>query len=51
MSVNDDMDNTDLLELIFRDGERGSSDLFLAEANNLLDDLLSEQDVCIPHVI
>lgn len=45
MSVNDDMDNTDLLELIFRDEERLSSDLFLAEANNLLDDLLSEQDM------
>ncbi|XP_056585651.1 cAMP responsive element binding protein 3-like 3 like isoform X2 [Triplophysa dalaica] len=45
MSVSDDMDNTDLLELIFRDEERGSSDLFLAEANSLLDDLLSEQDM------
>ncbi|KAI7797694.1 cAMP responsive element binding protein 3-like 3 like [Triplophysa rosa] len=45
MSVNDDIDNTDLFELIFRDEERGTRDLFLSEANSLLDDLLSEQDM------
>ncbi|XP_073723847.1 cAMP responsive element binding protein 3-like 3 like [Misgurnus anguillicaudatus] len=45
MSVGEDMDNTDLLELLFQNEDRGSSDLFFAEANNLLDDLLSEQDM------
>ncbi|XP_065103323.1 cAMP responsive element binding protein 3-like 3 like [Paramisgurnus dabryanus] len=45
MSVGEDMDNTDLLELLFQNEDRASSDLFFAEANNLLDDLLSEQDM------
>ncbi|XP_051509691.1 cyclic AMP-responsive element-binding protein 3-like protein 4 [Myxocyprinus asiaticus] len=45
MSVSEDMDNADLLGLIFPDENHGSSDLFLAEANNLLDNLLSEQDM------
>ncbi|XP_043103556.1 cAMP responsive element binding protein 3-like 3 like [Puntigrus tetrazona] len=45
MSVSEDMENTDLLGLIFPDEDPGSGDLFLTEGNNLLDDLLSEQDM------
>ncbi|XP_051525473.1 cyclic AMP-responsive element-binding protein 3-like [Myxocyprinus asiaticus] len=45
MSVSEDMDNADLLGLIFPDEDPESDDLFLAEGNNLLDDLLSEQDM------
>ncbi|KAK2898725.1 hypothetical protein Q8A67_010143 [Cirrhinus molitorella] len=45
MSVSEDMDSTDLLGLIFPDEDPGSGDLFLPEGNNLLDDLLSEQDI------
>ncbi len=50
MSVSEDMENTDLLGLIFPDEHPGSGDLFLTEGNNLLDDLLSVQDVCNLHV-
>lgn len=50
MSVSEDMENTDLLGLIFPDEDPGSGDLFLTEGNNLLDDLLSVQDVCNLHV-
>lgn len=45
MSLSEEMENTDLLGLIFPDEDPGSGDLFLTEGNNLLDDLLSEQDV------
>lgn len=45
MSVSEDMENTDLLGLIFPDEHPGSGDLFFTEGNNLLDDLLSVQDM------
>ncbi len=50
MSVSEDMENTDLLGLIFPDEDPGYGDLFLTEGNSLLDDLLSEQDVRNLHV-
>lgn len=50
MSVSEDMENTDLLGLIFPDEDPGSSDLFLTEGNNLLDDLLLGHDVRNLHV-
>ncbi|KAK9970660.1 hypothetical protein ABG768_026586 [Culter alburnus] len=45
MSVSEDMENADLLGLIFPDEDPGSGDLFLTEGNNLLDDLLSGHDM------
>uniref|UniRef100_A0A673G6D2 Cyclic AMP-responsive element-binding protein 3-like protein 4 n=1 Tax=Sinocyclocheilus rhinocerous TaxID=307959 RepID=A0A673G6D2_9TELE len=45
--VSEDMENTDLLGLIFPDEDPGSGDLFLTEGNNLLEDLLSEQDTLL----
>lgn len=51
MSVSEDMENTDLLGLIFPDEDPGAGDLFLTEGNNLLDDLLSGHDVRNLHVI
>lgn len=51
MSVSEDMENADLLGLIFPDEDPGSGDLFLTEGNNLLDDLLSGHDVGNLHVI
>ncbi|XP_056319397.1 cAMP responsive element binding protein 3-like 3 like [Danio aesculapii] len=45
MSVSEEMENADLLGLIFPDGEPGSGDLFLKEGNNFLDEFFSEQDM------
>ncbi|TRZ01379.1 hypothetical protein DNTS_033765 [Danionella cerebrum] len=45
MSVSEEIENSDLLGLIFSDGDQGSGDLFLKEGNNFLDDFLSEQDM------
>lgn len=45
MSVSEDMENTDLLGLIFPDEDLGSGDLFLTEGNDFLDDLLLGQNV------
>ncbi|CAM4715808.1 unnamed protein product [Leuciscus chuanchicus] len=40
MSVSEDMENTDLLGLIFPDEDPGTGDLFLTEGNDFLEDLL-----------